>query len=118
MNNSRPVISATEMTYGEDGLITAVCQHYQTAEVLMVAFMNAEAFERTLTTKQAWFWSRSRSELWNKGATSGNRLLIKSIRINCDNNTILMAVEPSGPTCHTGNRTCFFRILDWSQSDE
>ena len=88
MDKSKNFVSATEINYGKDGLITAVCQHYQTDEVLMEAYMNTEALERTLSTQQAWFWSRSRSELWNKGATSGNKLHVRRVSINCDNNTI------------------------------
>jgi phosphoribosylformimino-5-aminoimidazole carboxamide ribotide isomerase len=97
--------------FDEKGLIPAIAQDDETAEVLMVAYMNREALEKTLATGQAWFYSRSRKELWNKGATSGNYLYVKKIFIDCDEDTLLLKVDPAGPACHTGNRSCFFREL-------
>lgn len=97
--------------FDEKSLIPAIAQDTKTGEVLMVAYMNREALEKTLATGQAWFYSRSRKELWNKGATSGNCLYVKKILIDCDEDTLLLKVAPAGPACHTGNRSCFFREL-------
>jgi phosphoribosyl-ATP pyrophosphohydrolase/phosphoribosyl-AMP cyclohydrolase len=78
----------------------------------MLAYMNAESLRRTLESGQAWFWSRSRQELWHKGATSGNFLNVKAILKDCDEDALVVKVEPLGPACHTGERSCFFRTLD------
>jgi phosphoribosyl-AMP cyclohydrolase len=78
----------------------------------MVAWMNAEALRRTRETGEAWFWSRSRAELWRKGATSGNTMRVREIRVDCDADTLLLKVTPAGPACHTGERSCFYRTLD------
>jgi len=77
----------------------------------MVAYMNQESLEKTLATGQVWFFSRRRKELWHKGATSGNYLNVKKVFIDCDEDTVLLQVDATGPVCHTGNRTCFFREL-------
>jgi phosphoribosyl-AMP cyclohydrolase/phosphoribosyl-ATP pyrophosphohydrolase/phosphoribosyl-AMP cyclohydrolase len=98
-----------EINYDHRGLIPAVVQDAGTDEVLMVAWMNAAAFERTRETGQAHFWSRSRQELWHKGATSGNVMHVQAILVDCDADTILLKVQPAGPACHTGERSCFFR---------
>ncbi|HLE28959.1 MAG TPA: phosphoribosyl-AMP cyclohydrolase [Anaerolineales bacterium] len=100
-----------ELKWDERGLIPAVVQDDDTGEVLMVAWMNADSLNRTRSTGQAWFWSRSRAEMWRKGATSGNTMRIRQIRIDCDGDTLLLRVTPSGPACHTGERTCFYRTL-------
>ena len=84
----------------------------------MVAFMNRDALQRTLETGDAWFWSRSRGELWHKGATSGNFLRVAEIRRNCEDNSLLLLADPVGPTCHTGARTCYYRALDGSPVEE
>lgn len=97
--------------YDERGLVPAIVQDADFGDVLMLAYMNAEALERTLATGQAHFWSRSRQELWHKGATSGNVQEVLDIRIDCDEDTLLLLVHPAGPACHTGNRTCFYREL-------
>jgi phosphoribosyl-AMP cyclohydrolase len=97
--------------YDERGLVPAIVQDADSGEVLMLAYMNAEALERTLSTGQTHFWSRSRQELWHKGATSGNVQEVVEIRIDCDEDTLLLRVHPAGPACHTGNRTCFYREL-------
>lgn len=97
--------------YDERGLVPAIVQDADSGEVLMLAYMNAEALERTLATGQTHFWSRSRQELWHKGATSGNVQMVVEIRIDCDEDTLLLRVHPAGPACHTGNRTCFYREL-------
>ena len=95
-----------------DGLVPAVVQDSTTGEVLMLAYMNAESLARTLQTGETWFWSRSRGELWHKGATSGNTQRVVSVAVDCDGDTLLVRVEPRGPACHTGARTCFFRALE------
>lgn len=100
------------INWNERGLIPAIVQDTQTREVLMLAFMNAEALKRTLELGQAVFWSRSRSKLWRKGETSGNILRVVDIRIDCDADALLLLAEPAGPTCHTEAVSCFFRNLN------
>ena len=100
------------LRFDENGLIPAIVQDAGTGEVLMLAYMNAESLRRTLESGQAWFWSRSRQELWHKGATSGNFLNVKAILKDCDEDALVVKVEPLGPACHTGERSCFFRTLD------
>ena len=100
-----------ELKYDEKGLIPAVVQQHDTGEVLMVAWMNEESLHRTLDTETTWFWSRSRQELWNKGATSGNVQHVKEVRYDCDGDTLLVLVDADGPACHTGERTCFYRSM-------
>ena len=97
--------------WDEKGLAPAIVQDALTGEVLMLAWMNAESLQRTLDSKRATFWSRSRNELWEKGATSGNIQSIKSVTLDCDLDAILLRVEPAGPACHTGARSCFFEKL-------
>jgi len=95
------------------GLIPVVVQDYETQEVLMVAFMNEEAWRKTLETGKATYWSRSRNELWTKGATSGNFQEVKEIYVDCDNDTLLLKViQHGGCACHTGYRSCFYRKLE------
>ena len=94
-----------------NGLVPAIIQDWKTNEILMLGFMNKEAWEKTVSTNKVTFWSRTRNELWTKGETSGNSLFVKKIYIDCDDDTILIKAEPKGPTCHTGNRTCFFKEL-------
>lgn len=101
-----------DLTYDAKDLIPAVAQDAETDQVLMVAWMNAEALRLTRETGEAHFWSRSRGELWHKGATSGNVLSVQEIRVDCDADTLLLRVIPAGPACHTGARGCFFRVLD------
>ncbi|MBF2760578.1 MAG: phosphoribosyl-AMP cyclohydrolase [Ectothiorhodospiraceae bacterium AqS1] len=93
------------------GLLPAVVQDAASGEVLMVAWMNAEALAATLEGGEAVFWSRSRGELWRKGETSGNVQRVKEVLLDCDGDTLLLRVEPAGPACHTGARSCFFRRL-------
>lgn len=97
------------LTFDAHGLIPCVVQQYDTGEVLMVAWMNAESLRLTLETGTTWFWSRSRRELWNKGATSGNMQQVRELLVDCDADTLLAKVDSPGPACHTGSRTCFFR---------
>jgi phosphoribosyl-ATP pyrophosphohydrolase/phosphoribosyl-AMP cyclohydrolase len=96
-----------ELVFGENGLLPCVVQDWSTGEVLTVAYMNEEALARTRETGQTWFWSRSRQELWHKGETSGNVQRVRELRWDCDADTLLALVEPAGPACHTGQRTCF-----------
>ncbi|MBM4422701.1 MAG: phosphoribosyl-AMP cyclohydrolase [Chloroflexi bacterium] len=100
-----------ELNYDDRGLVTAVVQDAATHEVLMVAWMNAESVRLTQESGEAWFWSRSRRELWRKGATSGNVMRVREIRVDCDADTLLLKVDPAGPACHTGERSCFYRLL-------
>jgi len=94
------------------GLIPAIVQDYKTGEVLMLAFMNQEAWEATLNTGKATYWSRSRQELWVKGQTSGNQQIVREIRIDCDADTVLLKVEQlGGAACHTGHRSCFHKKI-------
>jgi len=99
------------MKFDDKGLLPAIVQDAQNGEVLMLAYMNEEALEKTLSTGQAWFYSRSRRELWHKGATSGNYLNVEKVFVDCDEDTVLLQVNASGPACHTGNRSCFFREM-------
>jgi len=98
--------------WDEQGLIPAVIQDIATHQVLMVAYMNAESLQRTLESGETVFWSRSRRELWHKGATSGNIQKVSEIRVDCDADTLLILVNPAGPACHTGETSCFYRKLE------
>ncbi len=98
-----------DVKFDEKGLVPAVVQDADTQEVLMLAYMNEESLGLTLSSGHAWFWSRSRKELWHKGATSGNFLNVKEVRLDCDGDALVVLAHPDGPTCHTGNRSCFFR---------
>lgn len=94
-----------------NGLVPVIVQDVNTKEVLMLAYMNEESLTKTLEGDTAWYYSRSRGELWNKGATSGHFQYVKEIKIDCDNDTILLVVEQVGAACHTGNKTCFYRDI-------
>ncbi|MBO1002345.1 bifunctional phosphoribosyl-AMP cyclohydrolase/phosphoribosyl-ATP diphosphatase HisIE [Pseudogracilibacillus auburnensis] len=96
------------INYDENGLIPAIVQDAVSGKILMLAYMNEEALQKTVDTKETWFYSRSRKELWNKGATSGNKQKVKSIALDCDQDALLVTVEPLGPACHTGEESCFF----------
>jgi phosphoribosyl-AMP cyclohydrolase / phosphoribosyl-ATP pyrophosphohydrolase len=102
-------VDDAEVAFDERGLVPCIVQDWRTAEVLMLAYMNAEAFRRTRETGELHLWSRSRDELWHKGATSGNTQAVRALRIDCDGDALLALVEPAGPACHTGERTCFHR---------
>ena len=102
---SEPVAPA----FGDDGLVSAVVQDATSGEVLMLAHMNREAWEATLRTRRATFFSRSRGRLWEKGETSGNTMHVRAIRLDCDGDAVLLAVDAAGPACHTGERSCFHR---------
>jgi phosphoribosyl-AMP cyclohydrolase / phosphoribosyl-ATP pyrophosphohydrolase len=99
------------LTFDHNGLIPAIVQHARSGEVLMLGYMNEEALQRTLESGLVTFWSRSRQELWQKGATSGNTLRLVEVRQDCDSDALLVLVEPAGPTCHTGAWSCFYRSL-------
>ena len=103
------VIDAIE--FDEQGLVPCVVQDWSTGEVLTLAYMNREALERTLGSGETHFWSRSREALWHKGETSGNVQRVRSLRYDCDADALLALVDPAGPACHTGERTCFYRTL-------
>lgn len=106
------------LSFGENGLIPAVIQDEKTGEVLMMAWMNAESLGLTVQTGETWFWSRSRQELWHKGAVSGNRQWVTDIRLDCDGDTLLVKVRPAGPACHTGEQTCFHRMVPGANRSE
>lgn len=105
-------MEGVELRFDENGLIPCVVQQHDTGEVLMVAWMNQESLELTRSTGTTWFWSRSRRELWNKGATSGNVQHVRELRYDCDGDTLLALVDAEGPACHTGETSCFYRKLD------
>ena len=100
-----------EIKWDERGLVPAIVQDANTGQVLMLAYMNRQSLSQTLESGETWFWSRSRGELWHKGATSGNTQQVREIRYDCDADTLLLRVEPSGPACHTGRQSCFYRRL-------
>jgi phosphoribosyl-ATP pyrophosphohydrolase/phosphoribosyl-AMP cyclohydrolase len=104
-----PPLAIPDITFDSNGLITAIAQDRATGEVRMVAWMNAEALDRTLATGLATFYSRSRQKLWVKGETSGHRLRVAAVMADCDADTLLLLVDPEGASCHTGRPTCFFR---------
>lgn len=97
------------LKFDADGLVPAVVQHVETKDVLMLGFMNRDAVLRTVHEGKVCFWSRSRQKFWLKGETSGMFLLTKSVRVNCENNSLLILAEPIGPTCHTGHESCYYR---------
>ena len=101
----------TSVKFDSQGLIPVVVQDASTGDVLMLAYMNSESLAKTLETGETWFWSRSRQSLWHKGETSGNTQRVVSISIDCDGDTLLVKVDPRGPACHTGEKTCFFSRL-------
>lgn len=98
-----------------NGLVPTIVQDYIDKEILMMAYMNEESLKRTIETGKTWFWSRSRNQFWNKGETSGNFQLVKNIRVDCDGDTLLIEVEQKGPACHTGNRSCFYRKINFEE---
>lgn len=100
------------LKFDANGLIPAVVQNVETNEVLMLAYMNGDTIKQTLETGRATFWSRSRQEVWVKGNTSGNYMYVKEIRVDCDCDSLVLLVNPAGPACHTGNRTCFYRKIE------
>ena len=104
--------------FDERGLVPCIAQDSRTGEVLTLAYMNAEALRLTRATGELHFWSRSREELWRKGETSGNVMRVRELRYDCDADAVLALVEPAGPACHTGERTCFYRVLGGGAATE
>jgi len=104
-----------EIKYDANGFVPAIVQDAETKEVLMLAYMNKESLVLTLEKGETVFWSRSRKELWHKGATSGNIQEVVEIKVDCDADTLLVLVNPAGPACHTGNQTCFYRNTESNQ---
>ena len=100
----------------QDGLIPAIILDHTSKEVLMLAYLNEEAYQLTHTSGQMWYWSRSRQELWHKGATSGHYQTVKKITADCDQDTLLIEVDQLGAACHTGSKSCFFHII-WDEED-
>src|SRR5512138_2093834 len=103
--------SLHKIKFDANGLVPAIVQDAETKEVLMMAYMNQESLQLTLEKGETYFWSRSRKELWHKGATSGNVQRVVEIRVDCDADTLLICVQPAGPACHTGERSCFYRKI-------
>jgi len=101
----------SEIKFDANGLVPAIVQDAETNQVLMMAYMNQESLQLTLEKGETVFWSRSRSELWHKGASSGNTQKVVEIRVDCDADTLLILVHPAGPACHTGNQTCFYQNI-------
>jgi phosphoribosyl-ATP pyrophosphohydrolase/phosphoribosyl-AMP cyclohydrolase len=107
-----------EIRFDENGLVPCVMQDWATGEVLTVAYVNEEALRRTRETGEMHFWSRSRNELWRKGETSGNVMRVRQLRLDCDEDALVALVEPAGPACHTGERSCFHRELESGKAPE
>lgn len=105
-------MSLPALKYDAQGLIPAIVQDSETNQVLMLAYMNADALALTLRTGETHFWSRSRQEMWHKGGTSGNVQRVVAMAYDCDGDTLLVKVRPAGPACHTGNITCFYRTIE------
>lgn len=106
-----------ELKFDEKGLIPAIIQDVENGEVLMLGYMNAESLRRTIESGRTWFWSRSRQEFWCKGETSGNRQYVREVRYDCDADTLLVKVHQVGPACHTGERSCFYRLIEEARTD-
>ncbi len=109
--NQNP-LDVAALKFDAQGLIPAVVQDAATRQILTLAFMNRTSLQKTLATHETWFWSRSRQELWHKGATSGHTQRVVEIQVDCDADALVVLVEPRGPACHTGASTCFFRRLE------
>ncbi|MFY9264527.1 MAG: bifunctional phosphoribosyl-AMP cyclohydrolase/phosphoribosyl-ATP diphosphatase HisIE [Solirubrobacterales bacterium] len=112
MNDSVPSAGRSEIEFDARGLVPCIVQDCATGEVLTLAYMNADALARTRDSGEVWFYSRSRDELWHKGETSGNTQRVIELRLDCDGDALLAIVEPAGPACHTGERSCFHRSID------
>ena len=110
MSSSRSA-GVDELAFDDRGLVPVVVQDASTKEVLMLAWADEEAVRRTLSSGTTWFWSRSRQEYWNKGATSDNTQAVVEVRYDCDADALLVLVDPAVPACHTGERSCFYRVL-------
>ena len=106
----------TRIKTDNNGLVPAIVQNFNTGKILMLGYMNSDSISRTLTSGNVWFYSRSKDRLWEKGETSGNYLKIRSMSLDCDRDTILLQVEPEGPTCHIGSESCFELLIEPSES--
>lgn len=104
-----------QLTFNEDGLIPAIAQQHDTGEVLMMAWMNSTSITETLKNNRVCYWSRSRQSLWRKGESSGQVQLLKGFRVDCDADTLLLEVDQTGPACHTGRRSCFYRVVEGNE---
>jgi phosphoribosyl-AMP cyclohydrolase / phosphoribosyl-ATP pyrophosphohydrolase len=111
-------IAIADIKFDERGLVPAIVQDANTLQVLTLAYMNRESLERTLADHETWFWSRSRSSLWHKGETSGNRQRVVAVSLDCDHDALRILVVPAGPACHTGAQTCFHNELQSASEDE
>src|SRR5262245_51664305 len=111
-------INFNDLQFSGRGLIPVVVQDHHSREVLTLAYMNSESLRRTLETGETWFWSRSRAELWHKGGTSGHTQRVIEIHRDCDSDALVVLVEPAGPACHTGKKSCFYRTLDGTEIDQ
>jgi len=103
------MVEKVRLNYGDGGLVPAIVQDRASGQVLMLAYMNEESFQKTLQTGESHFWSRSRGSLWKKGETSGHRQEVEALYVDCDEDAVLLQVRPLGPACHTGKKSCFFR---------
>ena len=110
--NALETVAVESLKFDARGLIPAIVQDAESGEVLMLAYMNIESLRLTQETGETHFWSRSRQELWHKGETSGNNQRVVDMRVDCDADALLVRVNPAGPACHTGNRTCFYRAIE------
>ncbi|WP_442853671.1 bifunctional phosphoribosyl-AMP cyclohydrolase/phosphoribosyl-ATP diphosphatase HisIE [Bacillus sp. CHD6a] len=111
------MINLEAVKFDEKGLVPAIVQNASTKEVLTLAYMNGESLVKTVESRETWFWSRSRGELWHKGATSGNTQRVIEMRYDCDQDAVLVLVEPNGPACHKGEETCFHEVVLGGESD-
>ncbi len=111
-------LTISDLAFKHQGLIPTIVQNASSRQVLMLAYSNSESLQRCFETGETWFWSRSRQELWHKGATSGNTQRIVSIQVDCDADALLILVDPAGPACHTGMESCFYRELALARQGE
>ncbi|MFA5098410.1 MAG: phosphoribosyl-AMP cyclohydrolase [Candidatus Margulisiibacteriota bacterium] len=111
MDMTQDELKGLKIKFNNEGLVPAIAQDHKTGEVLMLAYMNREALERTVKEKKAWYWSRSRNKFWMKGEQSGHIQDVKEVYYDCDIDAILLKVDQTGPACHTGNRSCFYRKI-------
>jgi phosphoribosyl-AMP cyclohydrolase / phosphoribosyl-ATP pyrophosphohydrolase len=111
-------LTSNDLRFDKDGLVPCVVQDAETLRVLMLAYMNSDSLKRTLETKETWFWSRSRKELWHKGETSGNKQRVVDVLLDCDGDAVLVRVNPDGPACHTGKVSCFHKVIQGEESSD
>lgn len=115
MSSKPDVTTAFQPKFGPDGLLPAIAVDHETGDVLMLAYMNEEALTRTIETGEVHYWSRSRQELWHKGATSGHTQALVEMQIDCDQDTLILRVHQRGPACHTNRKSCFYRRVERSE---